>query len=40
LRRVDELPDVSDVFAPTRLGELIRMLLRDGPPSTPYAIPV
>ena len=37
---VDELPDVSDEFAPTRLGELLRTLLRDGPPSAPFAIPV
>lgn len=37
---VDELPDASDEFAPTQLGELLRALLRDGPPSTPFAIPV
>lgn len=37
---VDELPDASEDFAPTGLGGLIRILLRDGPPSTPFAIPV
>ena len=37
---VDELPDASDEFAPTRLGELLRTLLRNGLPSTPFAIPV
>lgn len=37
---VAELPDSSEEFAPRRLGELLRVLLRNGPPSRPFAIPV
>ena len=38
--RIAELPDTSAEFGPTPLGELLRALLRDGPPSQPFAIPV
>lgn len=37
---VDDLPDFAEHIAPRRLGELVRQLLRDGPPATPATIPV
>lgn len=35
---VAELPDRDPRFAPTRIGELLRALLREGPPAEPIAI--
>jgi len=34
-----DLPQSSEHFAPTRIGELLRHLLIDGPPSQPVEIP-
>ena len=37
---LDEVPDVSEDFAPRRIGQLVRKLLRDRAPEKPFAIPV
>jgi 8-oxo-dGTP diphosphatase len=37
---LDEIPDVSGDFAPNRMGELVRALLRDGAPPQPLVIGV
>ena len=37
---IEEIPDTSEAFAPRRLGELLRRLLREGLPRKPFPIPI